>query len=349
MTAALTLDLSWPPQRTLAAETVADTRLLADIAFGLPPAPNNSPGTLHVAAPPLDPAHSSHMVWLVDSVVRTGQRGALTYRQTDDWLSGVLVMDEAAFAAHDGVTPLQGASCAAYRALFETLDALGYPGLLRVWTYLPAINAIEYGSERYRQFNAGRQKAFIDCGRALDRDMSAACVLGVTDGPPLLAFLAGRTRPQGVENPRQISAWRYPEQYGARRPLFSRAAFMRCGAPGHDSIVLFVSGTASIVGHATCHAGDVAAQTRETLANIEAVLEEAGRIAGVRFPPETFAYVAYIRRRADLPLVRDIVRARLGAASVIYVQADVCRADLLVEIEASGGHGIAIRHPSAAG
>ncbi len=45
-------------------------------------------------------------------------------------------------------------------------------------------------------------------------------------------------------------------------------------------MTLFISGTASIVGHRSLHIGDTAAQTRETLTNIEALLGEANRLAG---------------------------------------------------------------------
>ncbi len=343
MTAALALNLAWPPPPASEEKAIPDPRLLGGLIFGLPAVAGNDSGVQRVAMPPLDPAQPSGMAWLSGDKVRAGHHGTLAYRHTDAWLFGVLTLDEADFAAQGETTALQNTAETAYRTVFEALDTLGYPGLLRIWAYLPRINAIEGGTERYRQFNAGRQKGFAAAGRALDRDMPAACVLGTAYGPLTLAFLAGRQRPQGVENPRQISAWRYPKEYGARSPLFSRAAFARCGHANDDGILLFISGTASIVGHATRHIGDVAAQTRETLANIDAVLDEAGKMAGVRFRAETLAYIAYVRHRSDLPTVRDIVRAHLGdSAHVTYVQADVCRADLLVEIEASGGHSIEI-------
>ena len=62
------------------------------------------------------------------------------------------------------------------------------------------------------------------------------------------------------------------------------------------------------------------------------------RVASSRALSGAFAlsdlgYRAYIRHAADLPVVREVVSQRVGAAPVAYVQADVCRADLLVEIE----------------
>jgi len=147
-------------------------------------------------------------------------------------------------------------------------------------------------------------------------------------------FLAGRTAPTFLENPRQVSAYHYPRQYGSHSPVFSRATLLRHSG----GLALFISGTASIVGHRSLHVGDTAAQTRETLANIEALLAEASRVArSARFELGALACKVYVRRPADLPVIKAELAAALGAgARVIYLQADICRQDLLVEIEATG-------------
>jgi enamine deaminase RidA (YjgF/YER057c/UK114 family) len=101
---------------------------------------------------------------------------------------------------------------------------------------------------------------------------------------------------------------------------------------------LFVSGTASIVGHETIHRGDVVAQTRETLVNIKALLDEANRIVGSgRYSMEGLKLKVYVRRASDLPAIQATLSASLrNATRILYLQADVCREDLLVEIEAVG-------------
>jgi enamine deaminase RidA (YjgF/YER057c/UK114 family) len=155
----------------------------------------------------------------------------------------------------------------------------------------------------------------------------------VTGSPLVIYFLASRAAPTAIENPRQVSAYEYPPQYGPK-PAFSRASVLR----ETSGAILFISGTASIVGHQTVHAGDVAAQTRETLVNIEALLGEANRVSGApRFDMDTLAYKVYVRNSADLPLIQSQLHTALGPQSqVVYLQADICRQDLLVEIEAIG-------------
>jgi enamine deaminase RidA (YjgF/YER057c/UK114 family) len=109
---------------------------------------------------------------------------------------------------------------------------------------------------------------------------------------------------------------------------------------------LFLSGTASIVGHRTLHAGDVARQTEETLANVAAVVDAANALSTIgprAHRVDTLACTVYVRHARDLPVVREVLAQRLGAEApalrnAIYLRADVCRADLLVEVEA---HGIA--------
>jgi enamine deaminase RidA (YjgF/YER057c/UK114 family) len=82
--------------------------------------------------------------------------------------------------------------------------------------------------------------------------------------------------------------------------------------------------------------GDVVAQTRETLANLRAVFAEAERLSRAgAFPLREASYKAYVRFPADVEAVRREVAAALGEeADVNFLRADICRSDLLVEIEA---------------
>jgi len=140
-----------------------------------------------------------------------------------------------------------------------------------------------------------------------------------------------------IENPRQTSAYHYPPQYGVHSPIFSRA----CVLSESSGTNLFVSGTASIVGHQTIHPGDVAAQTRETVANIDALLGEANRVVGEsRYFLDALKFKVYVRQPADLRAVEAVLTSALRPATpIVYLQADVCREDLLVEIEATGESG----------
>lgn len=262
-----------------------------------------------------------------------GVHGPLRWCDDGHWLWAVAEVDEAS-GLHDAARD-------AYAAVFELMAARGAAHLQRVWNYLPRLHEDEAGLERYRAFNAGRQQAFLQAGAAAFEGAPAACALGLPDGPLVLRLLAGRRPAVAIENPRQVSAYHYPADYGPRAPTFSRAALSRAadGTP-----LLFVSGTASIVGHASRHAGDLAAQTEETLMNLRTVVDEASRCSGRRYALPQLALTAYVRHAADAAPVRAQLSAALGADSpalrtLVIVQADVCRRELLVEIEAHGEPG----------
>lgn len=283
-----------------------------------------------VAMPLLGAPDTAFECWRSTAPLRTGTHASIRYSHSDAFLFGSLQLRES--DPSDGRTGLEHATERAYREICATLDATGFGHLLRVWNYLPGINLETHGSERYRQFNSARQQALLACGRDVRGNVPAASALGSGGGPLSIYFLAGRTAPAFIENPRQMSAYHYPEQYGPRAPSFSRAALVR-----HRGATLFISGTSSILGHRSLHEGDPAAQTRETLANIEALLEEASRLQAGTFRLDSLTYKVYVRDPADFQTIGSQFDAIVGSqARRIYLKADVCRRDLSVEIEAVG-------------
>lgn len=226
---------------------------------------------------------------------------------------------------------LDQGSRAAYVRIFDFIDALGYIHLLRTWHYFPGINADAGGLERYRQFNIGRYEAFAAKGRAIEQHAPAACALGSRSGPLVVYFLAARHAGSPIENPRQVSAYRYPVQYGPRSPAFSRAMLTRIGSRR----LLLISGTSSIVGHDTLHAGDAHRQAEETAVNIRTVLEQAQSVgAATAGNGSSLLLKAYVRHTRDLVVLREQLNRTFGAGTeVLYFQADICRSDLLMEVE----------------
>jgi chorismate lyase / 3-hydroxybenzoate synthase len=221
----------------------------------------------------------------------------------------------------------------AYLRIAAFLGRRGYPELWRVWHYLGEINEGEGDAERYRRFCVGRHRAVAD-NADFESRLPAATAIGMRGGGLLLVVLAGKRPGEQVENPRQVSAFRYPRPYGLRSPSFSRATLL----PWANGPHLLVSGTASIVGHATAFAGDVEAQLRQTAANLQALLAHA---AHTRLPgreAREFAaesYIVYLRHAEDLPRVRPVLDELFGDAPRRVVIGDICRRELLIEVEAA--------------
>lgn len=218
-----------------------------------------------------------------------------------------------------------------YEALLRLIADRGYPHLLRMWNILERINAEEDGLERYRRFCVGRHEAFTALRPDLAERYPAATAVGAASGGLCVYFIAARSPGTTVENPHQVSAFRYPAQYGPRSPSFSRALVKHWAG----AATLFISGTASITGHETRHAGDLAAQAEKTAGNLETLVRAAEERTGTpfRLDDPAGALKVYVRREADHPLVRDIIGRRFGDARLLYLQADICRDALLVEID----------------
>lgn len=289
---------------------------------------------MQVNMPVLDGSDTACEVWLGNADLQAGSREGLHYRSSDDLIFGVVEVAEADVSSESG-TPLQLATEAAYRQILTLLADLDYPFIYRFWNYLADINGVSHGLERYRQFNLGRQDAFLACGREVAGDLPAACALGMDQGPLKIAFLAGRVKATAIENPRQISAYQYPQDYGPRSPTFSRAKLVRL--PQQE--ILFLSGTASIVGHETLHHDDVIAQTREAMANLQALVAEANRQGKTQFDLSDVFYRVYVRRAEDVSSIQNEMSHIVGPEfKAIFLRAGICRQDLLLEIEATVGY-----------
>jgi chorismate lyase / 3-hydroxybenzoate synthase len=220
-----------------------------------------------------------------------------------------------------------------YETLIDQVRSAGYPEFLRIWNFLPGINRGAGDSERYRRFCVGRSRALAEAGLD-DTAMCAATAIGGDEPRFRLFALAGRHPGRAIDNPRQVPAWAYPPRYGPRSPAFARATAVMLS---DQRVGLLISGTASVVGHATAHPGDVLAQTDEAATNVEALLEAAaGELArsDLGLPGSDSLVRVYVRQAADWPAVEARLRRRWPGVRLAGLRGDVCRRDLLVEMEA---------------
>ena len=155
--------------------------------------------------------------------------------------------------------------------------------MIRTWLYLGDIVGPDGDTQRYKELNRARSEFFSSCTFGTNRSLlpttaqayPASTGIGA-DGRDLglsCIALASRRRDLQViplENPRQTSAFDYAPDYSPQSPKFSRAMAVEVGTEA----MILVSGTASITRSETRHAGDAAAQARQTLANIEALIAE---------------------------------------------------------------------------
>lgn len=239
---------------------------------------------------------------------------------------------------------LERAVADAYAVLAEALAASNHHPV-RFWNFVPGIHAdMGDGRDRYMVFNAGRYAAFerwFGQAALFTRTLPTASAVGIAAGDLTIHALGARESGVPVENPRQVPAYRYSARYGKLPPCFARATIV--GRPGADRRLL-VGGTASIVGEDSRHDRDARQQALETFENLAELIGEARRQITGEQPEEPAAARAafdaftelrvYVVRDADAPLLREMVEERFGrTARIEFARADLCRRELLVEIE----------------
>jgi len=227
-------------------------------------------------------------------------------------------------------------------------QGVNFSQVIRTWLYLGDIVGPEGETQRYKELNRARTSFFRNIRFAAartppgfngavypastgigtnDTDIAMSCIALVTERDDIVAA--------PLENPQQTSAFDYSTRYGPASPKFARAMALSCG----PYATIFVSGTASITDSETRYVGDVEGQTRQTLNNIEALISEDNLrrhgMPGLGTPLDGLALVrVYIKRPEDYAKARAACEELLGELPTIYAVADVCRPELLVEIEA---------------
>lgn len=314
-------------------DAALDTLLAADdtlavIGFGSHAPRHADPRYLRVALEPLGAAPLE--LWRGSAPVtrgRDGDGGDGSIAWADD---GTLLF--AALELDEGDRDIGATAEAIYARLLAFTRARGYPHLLRTWNYLDGITSGDGDAERYRHFCVGRARGI---GEVDAPTLPAASAIGRVDGARRLQVyaLAARTPGTPLENPRQLSAYRYPRQYGPQPPSFARAML-----PASPAMPLLLSGTAAVVGHESRHAGSVSAQLDETLRNFDSLLGAAhARRPGLpaRFGPHTRLKV-YVRDREELAEVAALLATRLDpAVPRLVLHAAICRRELRIEIDGS--------------
>jgi chorismate lyase / 3-hydroxybenzoate synthase len=265
-------------------------------------------------------------VWTSDRPVHIEEDSGCTVAMNGNFLIGSISLDEHADM------PLDATAYEAYSAMLRQIRDAGYPYLWRAWNYFPRINDDQDGLERYRRFCLGRHHALTEMLADFPSSLPAATAVGTKSGPLQLMFLAGTQPATHLGNPRQLNAYEYPQDYGPRSPSFARATLTR----SEREYVLYLAGTASVVGHASRHAGLPCEQTEETIRNIQVVLNQAAHAAHFDLigAQRQAVYKVYVRDPGSISEIRRaIMNSPLSREQVLFLNGDLCRKELLVEIE----------------
>jgi enamine deaminase RidA (YjgF/YER057c/UK114 family) len=231
-------------------------------------------------------------------------------------------------------------------------EGMTLDNIVRQWNYIGDILAINGGLQNYQVFNEVRNEYYSRYRKSTG--YPAATGVGMKHGGVILDFCAvepGHSfRIMPVDNPNQVNAYNYSEQVlvGKKNkdgqvkhaPQFERALLLA----DNDEVVLHISGTASIIGQKTMGKGDVAEQTIVTLENIKKLMdhERLNQLIPGSFPyhGKYSLFRVYIKKQEDIKIVRKICFEHFPQLPASYIEADICRDDLLMEIEAEAEPGI---------
>jgi chorismate lyase / 3-hydroxybenzoate synthase len=199
---------------------------------------------------------------------------------------------------------------------------------IRVWNFVPDIQGPLDEGDRYMAFNMGRFAAYTEWFGGPDLFCAAlptASAVGVSGDTLMIHVLAADRPGIPVENPRQTPAYRYSRRYGIRPPCFARATKF------NDT--LLIGGTASIVGEDSRHVNDLDTQTRETFGNMAALITSATRAQNAALA-RIIDLRVHVSDAENTGAVASILEQMVPAhCDVEFVQAKLCRPELLVEIE----------------
>jgi chorismate lyase/3-hydroxybenzoate synthase len=234
-----------------------------------------------------------------------------------------------------GKQDLERAVADAYTRLLRGLDP-NRPHPLRIWNYLPRIvDPDQDGLDRYMRFNVGRYQAFkAFFGDAADfgKVVPAASAVGHRGDELVIYALASRTAGRPIANPRQRPPYHYSKRFGPLPPCFARAMLIE-----HErQKLLMIGGTASVRGENSVHVGDLVRQLEETARNLSALLAAAFKTDG-KLSHLSRLRVYYVTSRDLTDIQASVSQWFCAPQPAEWLQADLCRPDLLVEIEGLAG------------
>lgn len=219
----------------------------------------------------------------------------------------------------------------------EILDAehFAVSQIVRQWNYIERITSVDEGIQNYQLFNDARSGFYS--GTDWSDDYPAATGIGCDAGGVSVSVYAvkgfeGVSKP--VDNPLQIPAHRYSEKVLAsgKESVRTTPKFERGRLLGN---VMFVSGTAAIRGENCEFSEDPEAQAHGAIDVVERLVAPANIASGC----ESFEFEmirVYVRRPEDLECVKAVFSDHFSGVPTHFLVADVCRPELLLELEGVG-------------
>lgn len=227
-------------------------------------------------------------------------------------------------------------------------EGMNFSDIIRQWNYIEQITE-KIGldgkmSQHYQIFNDVRSKYYQLADFV--NGYPAATGIGMDFGGISIDFIAAKSENQnsviGIKSPVQVDAYHYTEavlkencamnDFCRTTPKFERAKLFLTS----EIKWIFISGTAAILGQDSADQNSVDYQTEMTIQNIKQLVSVKNlQRHGINTTQEpTINYLrVYVKFKNDIPAVKQICNRYFEGIPIAYVVADICRPELLVEIE----------------
>jgi hypothetical protein len=236
------------------------------------------------------------------------------------------------------------------KSLFDC-EELHFESIVRQWNYVGEIlnfgNISDGNMQHYQMFNEVRNTFYSRYRNCTN--FPAATGIGMNySNVGIDCYAIGKNKALEIipiRNPKQQDSYHYGQEVlvGAsikpkQPPQFERAILLN----SKTSSRLIISGTASIIGQNTIGIGDIELQTKVTIENIDILTSRSNlerQCPNLAEYPDKYSYLrVYVKNRNDISIVKNICANHYGNIPMNFVQADICRDNLLVEIEAEKVH-----------
>ncbi|MEG1648460.1 MAG: RidA family protein [Rikenellaceae bacterium] len=238
------------------------------------------------------------------------------------------------------------------RKVFLKVDAIlksedcKVENIVRQWNYIENITLMDCGEQNYQLFNNARS-LFYEKGDWSIVGYPAATGIGTAVGGIVLDFnaiVASDISLVKLDNELQIAAHDYSDKVllGSTQKLTTPKFERGKAVCDSRSVLVYISGTAAIRGEKSLKDQAADAQIKATMENINFLigvdnLSKSGVKSGDMVHYSSLR--VYVKHESDYAAIKSYMDQNFGNVSIIYLHSDVCRDELLVEVE-----GIAIKN-----
>ena len=207
--------------------------------------------------------------------------------------------------------------------------------IYRQWNYIQYITDGKEGSQNYQEFNDARSIFYGTC--EWKNGYPAATGIGTSAGGIMVELCAIKecgVANKPIDNPLQIAAHSYSQKVldgkvmdelqERTTPKFERARLLG------DTV--FISGTAAIKGEVSNFSDNTVEQAAETMEIMNQLVSKEN-IPVTNNGSEYEMLRIYVKRKEEIPAVQQFMQQHYPAPAKHYLVADVCRPELLIEIE----------------